>query len=300
MRISSSQIYQQGVNAILDKQSELAKTQLQLATGKRVLAPSDDPTASTRIIDLNQAIETNTQYQRNADFAETRLSIEETVLTDVGNILQRVRELSVRANNGTLSAGDRQAIAEEVKTSLSAIFQLANNQDATGEYLFSGFKTDTVPFTNDGSGNFSYQGDQGTRNLQVGVSRQISIGDAGNDVFMKVDDAAGGTINMFEMLDGIITDLEANNPSATSLTQLDSAIDVVLNTRSTIGARMNAIDAQRNANDSFSLILQGNRSSLEDLDYAEAVSRFEQQILALQASQQTFVKIEGLSLFNFL
>jgi flagellar hook-associated protein 3 FlgL len=300
MRISSSQIYQQGVNAILDKQSELAKTQLQLATGKRVLAPSDDPAASTRIIDLNQAIETNTQYQRNADFAETRLSIEETVLTDVGNILQRVRELSVRANNGTLSAGDRQAIAEEVKTSLSAIFQLANNQDATGEYLFSGFKTDTVPFTDDGSGNFSYQGDQGTRNLQVGVSRQISIGDAGNDVFMKVDDAAGGTINMFEMLNGIVTDLEANNPSATSLTQLDSAIDVVLNTRSTIGARMNAIDAQRNANDSFSLILQENRSSLEDLDYAEAVSRFEQQILALQASQQTFVKIEGLSLFNFL
>ena len=300
MRLSSSQIYQQGVNAILNKQSELAKTQLQLATGKRVLAPSDDPTASTRIIDLNLAIETNTQYQRNADFAETRLSIEETVLTDVGNILQRVRELSVRANNDTLSAGDRQAIAEEIKTNLSAVFQLANNQDATGEYLFAGYKTDTVPFTDDGSGNFTYQGDQGSRNLQVGVNRQVSVGDAGNDVFMKVDDGAGGTINMFEMLNGIVTDLEANNPSAIALTQLDSALDVVLNTRSKIGARMNTIEAQRNANDSFSLILQENRSSLEDLDYAEAISRFEQQILALQASQQSFVKIEGLSLFNFL
>jgi flagellar hook-associated protein 3 FlgL len=300
MRLSSSQIYQQGVNAILNKQSELAKTQLQLATGKRVLAPSDDPTASTRIIDLNLAIETNTQYQRNADFAETRLSIEETVLTDVGNILQRVRELSVRANNDTLSAGDRQAIAEEIKTNLSAVFQLANNQDATGEYLFAGYKTDTVPFTDDGSGNYVYQGDQGSRNLQVGVNRQVSVGDAGNDVFMKIDDGAGGTINMFEMLNGIVTDLEANNPSAIALTQLDSALDVVLNTRSKIGARMNTIEAQRNANDSFSLILQENRSSLEDLDYAEAISRFEQQILALQASQQSFVKIEGLSLFNFL
>ena len=300
MRLSSSQIYQQGVNAMLSKQSELAKTQLQLATGKQILAPSDDPAASTRIIDLNHAIETNTQYQRNADYAETRLSIEETVLTDVGNILQRVRELSVRANNDTLSAGDRQAIAEEIKTNLSAVFQLANNQDATGEYLFAGYKTDTVPFTDDGSGNFTYQGDQGSRNLQVGVNRQISIGDPGNDVFMKIDDGAGGTINMFEMLNGIVTDLEANNPSSTALTQLDSAIDVVLNTRSSIGARMNSIEAQRNANDSFSLILQENRSNLEDLDYAEAVSRFEQQILALQASQQTFAKIEGLSLFNFL
>ena len=300
MRLSSAQIYQQSVSAMLNKQAELAKTQLQLATGKRVLAPSDDPAAATRVIDLNYAIETTTQYQRNSDYAETRLSTEESVLADVGDVLQRVRELSVRANNDTLSAGDRQAIADEVRTNLEAVFQLANNQDASGEYLFAGYKTDTVPFTNDGSGNYTYQGDQGVRSLQVGVNRQVAVGDAGNDVFMKVDDGAGGTINMFEMLNGIVTDLEANNPVPTALTQLDSALDVVLNTRSTIGARMNTIDAQRNANDSFSLVLQENRSKLEDLDYAEAVSKFEQQILALQASQQSFVKIEGLSLFNYL
>jgi len=300
MRLSSSQIYQQAVSAMLNKQAELAKTQLQMATGKRVLAPSDDPAAATRVIDLNQVIETTTQYQRNSDYADARLSTEETVLADVGNVLQRVRELSVRANNDTLSAGDRQAIADEVRTNLDAVFQLANNQDASGEYLFAGYKTDTIPFTDDGSGNYTYQGDQGIRSLQVGANRQVSVGDAGNDVFMKVDDGVGGTINMFEMLNGIITDLEANNPSSNALTQLDSALDVVLNTRSTIGARMNTIEAQRNANDSFSLILQENRSNLEDLDYAEAVSRFEQQILALQASQQSFVKIEGLSLFNFL
>ncbi|VAW54186.1 Flagellar hook-associated protein FlgL [hydrothermal vent metagenome] len=300
MRLSSSQIYQQAVNAMLSKQAELAKTQLQLATGKRVLAPSDDPAAATQVINLNQAIETTAQYQRNSDYAETRLSIEETVLADVGNVLQRVRELSVRANNDTLSAGDRQAIADEVRTNLDAVFQLANNQDSSGEYLFSGYKTGTVPFTDDGSGNYTYQGDQGTRSLQVGANRQVSIGDAGNDVFMKVDDGAGGTINMFEMLNDIITSLEANNPTPTALTQLDSALDVVLSTRSTIGARMNTIDAQRNANDSFSLVLQENRSKLEDLDYAEAVSKFEQQILALQASQQSFVKIQGLSLFNYL
>lgn len=285
---------------MLSKQAELAKTQLQLATGKRVLAPSDDPAAATQVINLNQAIETTAQYQRNSDYAETRLSIEETVLADVGNVLQRVRELSVRANNDTLSAGDRQAIADEVRTNLDAVFQLANNQDSSGEYLFSGYKTGTVPFTDDGSGNYTYQGDQGTRSLQVGANRQVSIGDAGNDVFMKVDDGAGGTINMFEMLNDIITSLEANNPTPTALTQLDSALDVVLSTRSTIGARMNTIDAQRNANDSFSLVLQENRSKLEDLDYAEAVSKFEQQILALQASQQSFVKIQGLSLFNYL
>jgi flagellar hook-associated protein 3 FlgL len=300
MRLSSTQIYQQAVSAMQTKQTDLSKTQLQLSTGKKNLSPSDDPTAATRILDLNQVIETTTQFQRNADFANTRLSIEETVLTGVGDVLQRVRELSVQANNDTLSAGDRQGIAAEVRTNIEALIQLANSTDATGEYLFSGFKTDTIPFTADGSGNFSYDGDQGQRSLQIGVKRQVTVGDSGSEVFMKVDDGAGGVDTMFSVLYDFMTDLESNAPSATTLTRLDSALDSIMNTRATVGARLNTIESQKNANDSFSLLLQENRSSLEDLDYAEAVSRFEQQLLALQASQQTFVKVQGLSLFNYL
>jgi len=300
MRLSTSQIYQQGVNSMLNKQSELAKTQLQMATGKQILAPSDDPAAATRILDLNQAIDENTQFQRNADYATTRLSLEETVLTDVGNILQRIRELSVRANNASLSAGDRQAIAKEVRINLDGLVQLANSEDADGEYLFSGYKTGTQPFSDNGTGNFSYAGDQGQRSLQIGSNRQVVVGDSGTDIFMKIDDGAGGTSSMFEAVYDFAVDLESNSPSTSTLTRLDSAIDSVLNTRSSIGARMNTIEGQKNANDSFSLLLQENRSKLEDLDYAEAVSRFEQQLLALQASQQSFVKIQGLSLFNYL
>ena len=300
MRLSTSQIFQQAVTSMLDKQAELAKTQQQLATGKQLLAPSDDPAAATRILDLNQVIETTSQYQRNADYAETRLSLEETVLTDVGDVLQRIRELSVSANNDTLNAGDRKAIAVEVRIHLDGLIQQANSKDANGEYLFAGFKTDTEPFIDTGGGNFIYQGDQGQRNLQIGARRQVAVGDSGADVFMQIDDGAGGTGNIFAVLNDFAVDLEANSPSATTLTRLDSAIEVVSNTRSRIGSRMNAIEGQKNTNDSFSLVLQANRSELEDLDYAEAVSRFEQQLLALQASQQSFVKIQGLSLFNYL
>ena len=300
MRLSTSQIYQQGVTAMLNKQAELAKTQQQLATGKQILAPSDDPAAATRILDLNQVIETTSQYQRNADYAETRLVTEETVLTGVGDILQRIRELSVYANNDVLNSADRKTIAAEVQINLDALIQLANNKDANGEYLFSGFKTDTEPFADDGSGNITYAGDQGQRSLQIGGNRQVVTGDSGADVFMQVDDGAGGVSSMFNAIDDFITDLEANNPSGDTITRIDSAIEVVSNTRSVIGSRINTIDGQRNTNDSFSLVLQENRSNLEDLDYAEAISRFEQQLLALQASQQSFVKISGLSLFNYL
>ena len=300
MRISTSWIFQQGVNAMLDQQTALAKTQQQLATGQKILNPSDDPSASTRVLELDQLIDTTQQYQRNSDYAETRLQLEETVLSEAGDILQRVRELAVRANNDTLSAGDRQAIAIEVRTNLNGLVQLANSKDATGEYLFSGNKIGTRPFTDNGAGTFTYEGDQGVRSLQIGPTRQVSVGDAGDNVFMTVDDGAGGVSSMFDALYDFAVDLEANNPSTTTLTRLDSAIDEVLNIRSSIGTRLNAIDSQRNMNDAFDLLLQENRSTLEDLDYTEAVSRFERQLLALQASQQSFIKIEGLSLFNYL
>ncbi len=300
MRISTAQMYYKGVTAMLDKQAELAKTQQQLATGERILAPSDDPAAATQAMQLEQIIETTKQYQRNANYAESKLSLEETVLVEVGNILQRVRELAVRANNDTLSAGDRTAIAAEVRSVQKDLVQLANTQDANGEYVFAGFKTATIPFSDDGAGNFTYNGDQGQRALQIGDNRQVTIGDSGDQVFMRVDDGAGGFSSMFDVLYEFATDLEANAPNTATLTKLDSALDNVLTVRASIGARMNSIENQRGANDSFSLLMEENRSKLRDLDYAEAVSRFEQQMLALQASQQSFIKIEGLSLFNYL
>ena len=227
MRISTAQIFQQGVSSMLNKQTELATTQQQLSTGKRILTPSDDPAASIRILDLNQVIETTSQYQRNADFAETRLAMEESVLTEVGDVLQRVRELSVRANNATSSASDRQSMAAEVRINIESLVHLTNSTDANGEYLFSGFKTNTEPFADNGTGNFTYAGDQGQRSLQIGAKSQVSVGDSGADVFMKVDDGAGGTGSMFSALYDFAVDLEANTPSATTLNRLDSAMDVV-------------------------------------------------------------------------
>ena len=132
MRLSTSQIFQQSVSAMQTKQTELARTQLQLATGKKNLSPSDDPSAATRILDINHIIDTTAQYQRNADFADTRLSLEEGALTDVADLLQHVRELAERATNAALNKVDKQAIAADVRVSLDNLVQLANRQDAEG------------------------------------------------------------------------------------------------------------------------------------------------------------------------
>ena len=300
MRISTAQWYRQGVDSMLRNQSNLSRTQLQLASGRRLLSPADDPSAATRGLELDSMLATVAQYQRNADMAESRLRREEDVLGGAGDILQRVRELAVRAVNDSLSAGDRQAIAEEVKQHLEGLLALGNATDTNGEYIFGGYRTDVEPFSDSGGGNYSYQGDQGQRRLQIGSARHVVSNDPGDAVFMGIDDGSGGTTNAFAVLHDFVTDLENNNPSGSTLTALDNAMDKIQEVRTRLGGRLNAIDTQRGINDSFSLVMEQNRSDLEDLDYAEAVSRLQQQQLILQASQQSFMKVEGLSLFNYL
>ena len=299
MRISTAQIFQQSVDAMLTQQRQLSETELQVASGKRILRPSDDPSAAVRVLDLNEAEKRITQYQRNADAAVARLDQEESALTGIEDLLQRVRELAVQGASDSVGAEGRQAIAAEVRELMGSFLRLANSRDAHGEYLFAGYQSLTQPFVHDGTGGFTYQGDDGQRMVEIGAGREIATGDPGQ-IFMDFAAAGGGTTNIGEVLYDLAASLEAGNGYPEALTDIDTAFTTLDNTRAKIGARMNAIDEQRGVNDTFDLAVKDVRSTLEDLDYAEAISRFNQQMTALQASQQAFVRIQDLSLFNFL
>ncbi len=297
MRVSTNLMQQQAISAILEQQTRTARTQMQLSTGRRILSPSDDPAASASVLDLAKVIDTTKQYQRNADAAEGRLQVEEGTLGGMVDLLQRARELMVQAANGTQSAGSRKATATEVRQVLDTMVGLANTKDANGEYLFAGFKTDTQPITDDGAGTYTYNGDQGQRTLQVGPTRHVAVGDSGDSVFMNIP---GSTDDVFKMLYDMAGELDSNAPDATRLNDIDAAMNNIANAQSRIGSRLNAIDTQRNVNDSAVLQFEQTRSSLEGLDYAKAVSDLNLQMTGLQAAQQSYVKVQGLSLFNYL
>ena len=183
MRISTVQLNLQAVNAMLDQQAAVSKTQLQIASGKRILTPSDDPVAAARSLALSQSVSVTEQFQTNIEAADSKLSLEEGALTSVTSVLQRVRELTIQGTNDTNSSADRNAIAQEVRELLDELLRLGNSRDEAGEYLFAGYKTQTQPFALSGT-TYTYSGDQGQRLLAVGPGRQVAMGDSGNDVFM--------------------------------------------------------------------------------------------------------------------
>ncbi len=186
MRLSTLLFNQRAVNNMLEQQSLLSKIQEQIATGKRIVRPSDDPSGAHQVLRLSQSIKVTTQYQRNLDMGMNRLSLEETTLDAVQNAIIRVRELALQANNSTLVKTDRLAIAREIDQRLEELLALANTRDANNEYLFSGYQVNTRSFVRNADGSFAYQGDPGQRFLQIASGRQIADSDPGSEVFMNI------------------------------------------------------------------------------------------------------------------
>jgi flagellar hook-associated protein 3 FlgL len=299
-RISTALLYDRGINGMLERQSALSKAQMQISSGKRILTPKDDPPAAAHALDLRTSITQVEQYQDNADRARARLELQETALDGVDDILPRIRELALQGQSDTYPLEARQAIATEIRELNQELMALANTRDSNGEYIFAGYEADAEPFSNPLDGVFAYSGDMGTRSLQISATRQIQDRENGFDAFMNIETDAGGRRNLFETVHGIIAGLEADAPDSAYLEDLQLAQVHMVTVRSRGGARLNAIEMQENINEDFIYTMETALSKAEDLDLAEAISRFELEQVALQAAQQTFNMVQGLSLFNYL
>lgn len=404
MRISTSQLTNAGVREMLLRQAELQQTQLQLATQKRVLKPSDDPVAATSISFLQTEISQLEQFNANGDLAESSNELEESILSSMTDILFRIRSLLVDFGNGTYGEDELDSVAVEMNERLGELLGLGNTQNANGDYIFSGSKVKVQPFTRDSAGNYVYNGDQSQRLLRISSGVVTGVSDPGFDVFMNTKNgngkfttasnaantgsglispgsyqappnflaepytitfgvdlngdttytvtgdvsagvivpatvwqegdeitfngistqiignpAVGDTFNIApstsedifttiqQVVDAVdsFTDGDAGraqflnvvNRAQESLDRHMQNIDIV---RGKVGSRLNAIDSENNSNLALLVTSKATLSDVQDLDVVEASTRFSQQLVVLEAAQASFVRVQGLNLFNFL
>jgi len=189
MRISTRQIYTQGIEAFQQQQQKLARLQQQISTGIRLNKPSDDPAAASKVLELEQSLSLNLQFQSNINLAAERLQQQDTVLAAYDNLLIRVRELAVQGNNAPLDATARAAIAAEIDERLDELVSLGNTLDANGDYLFAGYQSGAIPFTRTTTGSRDhvvFNGDPGVRSVQISENRQLEVDIPGRRIFMQV------------------------------------------------------------------------------------------------------------------
>lgn len=187
MRVSTSQIYNVANIGMRDAQVAVDKTNQQISSGKRVLSPADDPVAATAILMLNQELARTTQFTKNIDTADNNLTLEDTTLQSVVSLVQRLKELAVNAGNtAVLTPSDYKAMAAEVDSRLSELMNLQNTRNASGQYIFAGFQSETQPFVNNGGGNYTYQGDEGQLSVQASTTVTVAVSDSGKRIFVDI------------------------------------------------------------------------------------------------------------------
>ncbi len=185
MRISSSQFFQTGLNAINNQQADLMHVYQQISSGQRMVTPADDPLAASQAINIAQSQSINTRFAANRQVATNSLGTEDNVLATVTTQMQSIKASLVQAGNGTLSDADRSTLATTLSNAKSSLLTMANSTDDNGQYLFSGWQGTQAPFVANAAGAVSATAVSGQRLVQVDPTSQMSSGDLGSDIFAR-------------------------------------------------------------------------------------------------------------------
>lgn len=190
MRISTLTIYNQNTTAMNRQQADFMKVGQQIASGKRVVNISDDPQAMAQALNVGQSKAVTQQYTDARIGVRNALGQEESVLNSVSDIYSRAKTLMVQASNGTLSDGDRDAVASEMRGLYESLVGLGNSRDGNGLYLFGGYEDGSAPFIRNPDETVEFVGSTDVREQRIDGDRTMPIGHSADDVFRSV---RGGT-----------------------------------------------------------------------------------------------------------
>jgi flagellar hook-associated protein 3 FlgL len=293
-RITQGMLNQTLLYDLRNVTTQLSTSEQQLSSGYKLNQPSDDPYGASQALKLRADLASNQQYQSNVQDANSWQNVADTALGDIGDAIQRARDLVLQGANDTNDSGDRQAIVTELNQLIDSIKTDGNTQYA-GRYIFSGTKTNTQPYQL--GANDAYSGDTAMITREIGVGVQVAINQPGASI---IGDDTGG---LLATLRGIVTDLQSGNTNALStndLNALDSANDQLLNARAQVGALSNRLTTASNRLQSTEQSTTQLLSNVQDADMTQVMINFSTQQAAYQAALRAGAQIIQPSLMDFL
>jgi len=306
MQISTNLLFDRASAQMNNIQNDLSKSQAQISAQKQVLNPSDAPDQASAITRLKSLIGKQDSFLKTMDTVQARLETESTTLSSAGDLLIRMKELTIQANNATYGGNSRTVIATEMQGLRDQLLNLANSTDASGNYLFSGSKVHTPAFATDANGAVSYQGDQTHTSVAVGDHRTLPTNRSGTQAFVSVVRTGGNGVatgaGFFKAIDDLIAGIKAGESSVMQrgLNEMDTLHQGVLIAQASGGTDMKAVEQQSAVLDATKLTLQSALSNVEDLDMPKAITLMQKQMLSLEAAQASFAKVSQMSLFTYL
>lgn len=295
LRVTQGMINTNFLRNMNNNLTRMSSLQEQLATGRRLNKPSDDPVGLSFALRYRSELAANDQYQENVDSAISWLDYTDSTLNKAGEVFNRIRELAVQGANGTNPQSANDAIKSEVAQLYSEMVTIANS-DFNGKHVFNGQTTDLVPYQeatamNNVTENSAIQ-------FEIGAGVRIAVNVTGNTIFGATDD----TDNAFKVINDIVNSLGTSDTKGVSdaLAKLDSRIDSFLGVRANVGAKINRVQLSANRLEDISGNLQALQTKVEDIDIAEAITNMKTAENVYQSSLSVGAKIIQPSLVDFL
>jgi flagellar hook-associated protein 3 FlgL len=270
----------------------------QVASGKRLVRPSDDPVGAVSAQEVRAKLAAMDQLKRNADSWQGWLRSTENAITSAQSIVSRAREVAVQMSNATNSASQRTMAAEEVNNLLEEMINLGNTQ-FQGRYVFAGYRDDSDAFevtrVNGEITAVTYAGDDGHHEMKVGAGSRLESSLTGEEVFQ-------GSADLFDTLIELRDSLRANDISATTNT-LDDFVDAGNNLGAKVadvGSRLNRLDLRLSVIEDTKLAETERLSQIEDADLVEVINALKTKELAYEAALQATASTQQLSLAAYL
>ncbi len=306
MQISTNLMFDKAIAQMGKTKDRLGQVQLQLSTSKSILKPSDSPDKTTTITRLQSAITRQDSYVSTIKNTLNKLSLQETALKSSSNILVRMKELAIQSANDTMSPQNRKEIAIEVAGLRDQIRSLANTQDENGAFIFSGSRVNTAAYGVNVEGQRPYQGDQNVGYVPVGSQREIDTNRTGTQAFSRIirSDQQGNkeSVGFFKVMDDFVSALMNNKPAEIqrSVGELDTAQHGMTESIANVGSGINVLESQQAVAEENILRMKTTLSDVKDVDYTEAITQMNKDMLALEAAQSSFSKISQLNLFDYI
>jgi flagellar hook-associated protein 3 FlgL len=299
MQISTKLFNQQTLERLSDMHGTIQHHQARIATGKNILRASDDPIAAVNISVAKEQKTENARYIENIGRAKSKLELSENALAQASNLITRIYELSILAENDTFSRADRTAMKLEVTQLKDSMFQIVNSEDASGQALFAGYQVNQNAFFKDENGYIQYMGDRGNNYINISENMTLSLGIDGASAFLRVP-SENSHKSIFGIIEAIEDNFEDANFPKNAISDLQGAIDHLSLKQTYIGAQLNKAELQEEVLNKRQIILSENLSALEDADITKIVTELQTMLLNRDAATQAFAKIGQQSLFDYL
>ena len=213
MRVTNSMLVKDMLWNANNNLVSMSKKQTELSTGKKIHRPSDDPVGITQVLKYKTDIREAAQYQKNIDDALGWLEVSESAVMNIKEILQRVRELTVQAANGTNTADDRKKIKVEVEELTKEII-VSGNATSAGRYVFSGMETNRKLFNDDGTYNIDMTSERA--DLKKVIGYEVAVGEVMTVGTHPV--SLFGSINVNNFFEGLVSRSSSLTTKATQAT----------------------------------------------------------------------------------